>query len=429
MRTSGKNGRKLGKKLGDTPVELDLTLLPTGENLDVDLSVLQAVQSINQFNITPEAGPSWNPGPPGVIDLTGDDLTTPIDDLLDTSAALTPTGLYYRNFPYPCDQVGTDDDERLKYWFIQNLRLGGVDKGGKTNVCLTQLIANLDVLNCYLSHAEKLGWDEERTSTMLSCATALAEEIAFLQVEEERRPVPVTELEQSLLGDQSAVVPDTPTKGVKRVAPELLTGEEPQKKKRKPYTKRNVGTCLPTISPTSQLEPLAFTADQWPKKTESTEEPTPTMHFYPPGDTNTLVEIYRKPAIEGASIRQYIGKPYERRMNLSKQTFKALCEASSDLLTNHERITHDGANGRTTSDSYIAKLNPPSGKLGVLVNLYRGKAKVHLGTLCYIFEMATPLTPGRKDTSAKRCGYTISLNTLKDIHDRVGASLTKQAFW
>ena len=189
----------------------------------------------------------------------------------------------------------------------------------------------------------------------------------------------------------------------------------------------SVGACKKT----DKFRIVPLTNDRWParfgfdKEEEEVGGITPGQLFYPPGDNSTLLEIYHEPHITGVSIRQYTNKPYERRLNLSAKDFRSLHYKSAEILKNHARITEDARQGLPISPNYINHLDRPAGTTKVLVNLYKGQAKIHIGTPSYIDEMNQPLPPGRQPINASHCGHTITLNTIKDINERVGPLLEK----
>ena len=178
----------------------------------------------------------------------------------------------------------------------------------------------------------------------------------------------------------------------------------------------------------SKFRIIPLTEERWPSRFGYSEEPgeiTPEQVFYPPGDNSTLIEVYREPHITGVSIRQYLNKPYERRVNLSPKDFRSLHYRSTDLIQNHARITDDARQGLPSSTNYISYLNKVACTTKVLVNLYHGQAKIHVGTPSYIDEMNNPLPPGRQPINSSHCGHTLTLNTIKDINERVGPLLEK----
>ena len=181
--------------------------------------------------------------------------------------------------------------------------------------------------------------------------------------------------------------------------------------------------ALPGVQLASfRLVPL--TSEEWPSKFGySTKKPEPDQVFYPPGDNSTTLEVYHEPHIRGVSIRQYTSKPYERRVNLSANDFRGLYKTSTTIIEHHKRITEEAARGVPATTNYINNLDSPAGNTQVLVNLYKGQAKVHVGTRSYVEEMNHVCLVRRQDSSKTHCGYTVTLNTIKDIVDRVGLML------
>ena len=251
----------------------------------------------------------------------------------------------------------------------------------------------------------------------------------------------------------------TPTSTTKRAASPQLHPEATEKKKKRKYTKSQAtvtaaaarsakggvaSATFPSPTATAAATPtqlkntskkagsklanfrvVPLTSDKWPARfgfptQQKAGSIVPDQLFYPPGDTSTLIEVYKLPFIAGVSIRQYLNKPYERRVNLRANDFRGLFYQGKAIIENYERITEDAKKGAPTVQNYLNYLDNPVKHTGVLVNLYRGQAKIHIGTASYIVEMDQALPPGRAATSPAHCGHTITLNTIKDIVERVG---------
>ena len=239
-------------------------------------------------------------------------------------------------------------------------------------------------------------------------------------------------------------------RSTKRVlSAEPLTDGQKEKKKKRKYTKSASApppSAVPEHSETpvgvvhpaphaDQKKPrqskltgfrvVPLTAEDWPPRFGFPVEkkPEPEQVFYPPGDVNTKIEVYHEPHIRGVSVRQYSNKPYERRINLSANDFRGLYYKGAAILENHKRITEEAARGVPATTNYVNNLDSPTGSTQVLVNLYRGQAKVHVGTRSYIEEMNDAAVVRRQEPSKTHCGHTVSLNTIKDIVDRVGPML------
>ena len=201
------------------------------------------------------------------------------------------------------------------------------------------------------------------------------------------------------------------TKGKKRATSGTPAGE---KKKRQKKLK-------PTDAVTS-FGPVPLTHPSWPNKV-GFPLPLPDRVFYNTQDPNVELEVYSHPNIPGVSIRHYANAPYEKRINLSTTLFHKLQDASDILLTNYDRIQQDAGSGMRTSTPYVHTLDA-FGCVKVLVNMYRGRGKVHIGTPSYIKEMIdmTKLT-ARQPKSTQHCGSTMSVHALRDINQRVGRVL------
>ena len=176
-----------------------------------------------------------------------------------------------------------------------------------------------------------------------------------------------------------------------------------------------------------QFRIVPLMSERWPTRfgfQKDDHHPSANQLFYPQGDVNTILEVYHEPNIRGVCIRRYVNKPYERAINLSANDFRALHTRCEDLITHHERVTDIGNSGLPAADIYISHLDR-AGNTQVLVNMYKGQAKVHIGTRSYVEEMANVNTLRRQPSSAVHCGTTVSLATLKDIVKRVGPLLER----
>ena len=141
-----------------------------------------------------------------------------------------------------------------------------------------------------------------------------------------------------------------------------------------------------------------------------------------------MIEVYKTPSLPGVSIRQYVDAPYERRLNLSVLLFNCFFDACDTIVSHYERIQKAAEEGLQTIDSHTEWLDP-YGSVQVLVNLYRGRAKVHVGTSTYIAEMVAE-TPAesRKPKALDHCGHTVSIHVVRDILHRVGRVLQSYSF-
>ena len=182
----------------------------------------------------------------------------------------------------------------------------------------------------------------------------------------------------------------------------------------------------PRSSKLANFRICPLTASTWPLRfgfDAVTATVEPDRSFYPPGDNTSVIEVYQEPHITGVSIGQYPEKPYENRINLSANDFRGLFYKSEAILEHVDRITKEAAKGLRGVYNYVNYIDAPTGNTQVLVNLYRGKPKVHIGTRSYIDEMNNCHVNGRLPTSNAHCGHTVSVNTIADIQERVGPLL------
>ena len=444
MRTSSsKHGRKSSKQVGRVPANL-IEIVPTDDALQLDDIPLTVLDAIATPKATTGALPLLDnlispPAPPpadsyidlttltdadtdvGIIDLTGDELTE----------GLTARQLWATYIPHNAPGVTTEEAINLKKWALQipNTTTDPENPYAST-ATREQLQGYTRTLEVYFAFADATDWTLAEVSHMqFLYNTAVIEEAlltAAASDEVETRPVPVVEAEAELADVN-----------LKRAA--TTSAAEPAKKKRKPYTKKGSTqvTVIQPISPAAvarlqvvlpaSADPCnhqRLTSDKWPQSEGHlvSEPVTASLNFYPPGDNSTLIEVYKAPSIVGVSIRQYVDKPYERRLNLGRGTFKVLHALCPEILAHYDRIEKDGQGGVTVTENYLAPLTATT---SVLVNLYRGDAKIHLGTTSYINEMHKAAVTGRTSCSPSHSGFTITLNTLKDISERVGPALVR----
>ena len=183
-------------------------------------------------------------------------------------------------------------------------------------------------------------------------------------------------------------------------------------------------TKKPRQSKLAGFRVVPLTSSEWPERFGyPAKTPEPDQVFYPPGDNSTTIEVYHEPHIRGVSIRQYTNQPYERRVNLSANDFRGLYYKGAAIIEHHKRITEEAGRGVPATTNYVNNLDSPAGNTQVLVSLYRGKAKVHVGTRSYVEEMNDAYLVRRQEPSKTHCGYTVTLDTIKDIVDRVGPML------
>ena len=167
---------------------------------------------------------------------------------------------------------------------------------------------------------------------------------------------------------------------------------------------------------------IPLTAPVWPSKV-GVPCPLPTRLFFSPQDPNVEIEVYAEPQHPGVSLRHYPNAPYEKRINLGVNLFNKLQAASDTILSHVDRIQKEAEGGLLSSDSHVESLDVV-GSTQVLVNLYRGRAKVHIGTSSYVEEMkSAPKFINRKPKSTTHCGSTISVHAMREINQRVGRVL------
>ena len=213
-----------------------------------------------------------------------------------------------------------------------------------------------------------------------------------------------------------------PPKSVKkRPAPNL-----PEEKKRK-RQKKVKGSDI-NVNDMSSYNCLPLTAGSWPAKV-NLPPPTPERVFYPQNASNSQTEVYVHPNYTGVGVVQYVGAAYEKRLNMSVPVFKKLYQLSSTVLEKWSEIEKDGENGLTsTRNSFRADLDSV-GYLQVLVTLYKGRPKIHIGTTSYITEiLAGSVGSQRHLRTSEHCGQTLSIHVMRDIAERVGRVVSDYTF-
>ena len=171
---------------------------------------------------------------------------------------------------------------------------------------------------------------------------------------------------------------------------------------------------------------VPLTREHWPPRfgfQEANHQPTPNQLFYPPGDATTFFEVYHEPNIRGVCIRRYANMHYEKRINLSAKNFRALHHTCAAIIDEYHRVLKAANEGCPTVELYVDTLD--SGPTQVLVNLYKGTPKVHIGTQSYIEEMCLSNVVQRQPSTPDHCGSTVSLPALQDILKRVGPALQR----
>ena len=167
---------------------------------------------------------------------------------------------------------------------------------------------------------------------------------------------------------------------------------------------------------------IQLTASVWPSK-DHLPEPIPTRLFFSSADTNVEIEVYSSPQYPGVSLRHYPNAPYAKRINLSVPMYKKLREISATILDHVDRIQKEAERGMLDADCHVEDLDT-TGSTQVLINLYKGRAKVHIGTSSYIREMRhCPKYTQRLPKSNIHCGHTVSVHAIREIQERVGRAL------
>ena len=213
---------------------------------------------------------------------------------------------------------------------------------------------------------------------------------------------------------------DKGVSSVKRRSPPNPTDEKKKKRQKKvKVTDPNdmsAYTCVP------------LTAASWPVKA-NVPLTTPERVFYPLNSPNSQIEVYAHPNYSGVAVVQYVGSPYEKRLNLNVATFKKLYELSGIVLEKWSEIKKDGDSGLTsTNNSYKVALDVV-GFIQLLVTLYKGQPKIHIGTGSYINEIIAGAVGSQRQVKTHRhCGQTLNVHVMKDIADRVGRVLTDYPF-
>ena len=192
-------------------------------------------------------------------------------------------------------------------------------------------------------------------------------------------------------------------------------GSDEGKKRKKQKRSTKLGSVI-------SFGPIPLCTFHWPTKPLA-PTPHPERVFYPQNDGNAKIEVYSTPNLPGVSIRQYVDAPYERRLNLSVLLFNSFFDSCDVILSHYDRIQKAAEEGLQRIDSHTEDLDP-YGSVQVLVNLYRGKAKIHVGTHSYIQEMMAETTAEcRRPRATEHCGHTISVHVVRDILHRVGRVL------
>ena len=221
-----------------------------------------------------------------------------------------------------------------------------------------------------------------------------------------------------LISDDTTAPPKEVSSGKKRAGANLADDKKKKRQKKVKGSDTRHGTsygCIP------------LTAVLWPAKVHH-PLPTPERVFYPQNDPNSQIEVYAHPNWAGVGVVQYVGAPYEKRLNMSVPMFKKLYDMGGTLLEKWSEIQKDGERGLTTSNSFRADLDSVS-FIQILVTLYKGRAKIHIGTKSYINEiMAGTVGSHRVERSVEHCGQTVSIHVLRDIVERVGRVLTDYKF-
>ena len=212
----------------------------------------------------------------------------------------------------------------------------------------------------------------------------------------------------SCVSTKPAHVSEDPTKKRHRYQ---ATGTEKKKRAKKAKTTAVVSDTM-----------IPLTASVWPSK-DHLPEPIPTRLFFPSADTNVEIEVYSSPQHPGVSLRHYPNAPYAKRINLNVSMYKNLREKAATILDHVERIQKEADRGMLDADCHVEDLDT-TGSTQVLINLYKGRAKVHIGTSSYISEMRhCPKFAQRLPKSPIHCGSTVSIHVIREIQERVGRAL------
>ena len=222
--------------------------------------------------------------------------------------------------------------------------------------------------------------------------------------------------------DTTTSLSKSASSGRKRSAPSLNSDDK--KKKRQKKVK-----VVEINDAASYSDGIPLTASSWPANV-NLPAPTPERVFYPFNAPNSLIEVYVHPNYPGVGVVQYAGAPYERRLNLSVDVFKKLYEISGTVLDRWSAIQKDGDSGLTsTSHSFRADLDT-AGVTQLLVTLYKGRPKLHIGTRSYIDQMLTgTIGSQRQVRTPEHCGHALGIHVMRDISERVGRVLTDYRFY
>ena len=222
-----------------------------------------------------------------------------------------------------------------------------------------------------------------------------------------------------LISDDTTVLPKGVSSGKKRSVPNL--SDEKKKKRQKKVKGSDINDML-------SYSCIPLTAGSWPAKV-NLPLPNPERVFYPQNAPNSQIEVYVHPNCAGVGVVQYVGAPYEKRLNMSVGVFKKLYELSGTVLEKWSEIQKDGDSGLTsTSNSFRADLDSV-GFIQLLVTLYKGRPKIHIGTRSYINEiMAGTVGSQRQVRTKEHCGQTLGIHVMRDIIERVGRVLTDYPF-
>ena len=229
-------------------------------------------------------------------------------------------------------------------------------------------------------------------------------------------PIIVTPTVESLppVCTSSSPAPDT-TASMKRSASEVPLPEDGKRRKRQKKVLAPSGSKKITSFGT-----IPLTARTWPERL-SAGKPKPGRVFYVQKDPKAEIELYTEPHWSGLSIVQFAGAAYEKRLNMSVPLFKAFQGATQGLITHHERVERDAQAGLLSTNVHIQDLDS-HGHIQALVNMFKGRALIHIGTSTYVNEIVTSAEKSIPRVASHE-GNTISIGVVREMNTRIGRIL------
>jgi hypothetical protein len=202
---------------------------------------------------------------------------------------------------------------------------------------------------------------------------------------------------------------------MKRSASEVPLPEDGKRRKRQKKVVAPSGSKKITSFGT-----IPLTTRTWPERM-SAGKPKPGRVFYVQKDPKAEIEVYTEPHWSGLSIVQFAGAAYEKRLNMSVPLFKAFQGATQGLITHHERVERDAQAGLLSTNVHIQDLDS-YGHIQALVNMFKGRALIHIGTSTYVNEIVMSDEKNFPRVASHE-GNTISIGVVREMNTRIGRIL------